>query len=122
MGPKKDLDESSGSSSGGNTVLNARVLGAIEKFDPETDKWQRYEARLQQNFVANDVEDAKKKSILLTCVGNSVSDLLWDLCPGSTGRFQILVQKSVRHFEELLRATDQRNCGKFQILPTKAET
>ena len=83
MGPKKDPDESSGSSggsSGGNTVLNARVFGAIEKFDPETDKWQRYEARLQQYFVANDVEDSKKKSILLTCVGKSVSDLLWDLC------------------------------------------
>ena len=43
--------------------------GRTEGFDPETDEWTRYIKRLQQYFIANDIEnEEKKKAILLQSV------------------------------------------------------
>jgi hypothetical protein len=73
--PKKEDEESE------QTTVNARVFGVVEPFDPKKDKWQVYQARLEQYFVANDVtNEGKKKAVLLTVAGRELCDLLWDLC------------------------------------------
>ena len=46
--------------------------GTIEEFDSATEGWTAYSERLEQYFVANDVDDAaKKRAILLSVCGAS---------------------------------------------------
>ena len=60
------------------TPGNARYNG-FREFNMECDDWEVWMERLQQYFIANDVPDTKKASILLTLLGNNEYMLLRDL-------------------------------------------
>lgn len=67
---------------GGNapTTKMAGIFGSIEPFHADTGKWSVYEKRLEQFLIVNDVTtEAKKKACLLTTIGASTCDLIWDL-------------------------------------------
>lgn len=52
----------------------------IDAFSPKTQKWQDYQKRLEQSFNVQDLtNDARKKAMLLTSLGRTVCELLWDL-------------------------------------------
>ena len=54
--------------------------GTIEEFDGATEDWTAYSERLEQYFVANDVDDAaKKRAILLSVCGASTYKLIRSL-------------------------------------------
>ncbi|XP_053391329.1 uncharacterized protein K02A2.6-like [Mercenaria mercenaria] len=47
----------------------AGYIGKIEPYDENIDSWISYEERLVQYFSANDIEDGKRVSVLLTLIG-----------------------------------------------------
>lgn len=49
-------------------------------FDPKSEDWTSYSERLQQHFIANDVEDVeKKRAILLSVCGAATYKLIHSL-------------------------------------------
>ena len=56
------------------------VIGKLESFEPGHDNWLVYTKRLEQFFVANDIDaDKKKVAVLLTAIGASGYSLLRNL-------------------------------------------
>ena len=56
------------------------LYGNIGEFDEEVDDWKDYKERLDQYFLANDVDDAgKKRAILITVIGGKTYSLLKNL-------------------------------------------
>lgn len=43
----------------------ASLLGSIEQFDPKYGDWSEYTERLEQYFLANDINDDKKQTAVL---------------------------------------------------------
>ncbi len=41
-------------------------IGKLEEFDETRDNWTAYIERVEQYFLANDVDDEKKVTVLLT--------------------------------------------------------
>ncbi|KAH7985906.1 hypothetical protein HPB49_026224 [Dermacentor silvarum] len=54
-------------------------VGKLEPFDVGTTSWDEYQERVEQFFIANDVEDEKKRAVLLTCLGPATYSLLRNL-------------------------------------------
>ena len=58
----------------------AAIIGSVGEFRDKEDSWKNYIARLNQFFVANDVDNInKKKAILLSCVGAKMYKLMCSL-------------------------------------------
>ena len=56
------------------------LLGNIDAFNPEHDNWPEYYEMLEQYFLANDIEDNKKRTAtLLTIIGKETYSLLTTL-------------------------------------------
>lgn len=55
-------------------------IGRIPEFDQKTKNWVTYIARLEQFFIANDINDERKVPLLLTVVGDEMYELMVDLC------------------------------------------
>ena len=51
-------------------------LGSMNAFDPDTDDWTAYVERLESFFVANEIKDEKKVSVLVTFLGAKAYELL----------------------------------------------
>ena len=49
--------------------------GKIEYFDPEIESWSSYTERLGHYFIANEVEEEKRKSTFLAVCGPSTFEL-----------------------------------------------
>ena len=61
------------------------VHGKISQFIPSQESWSSYTKRLENYFIANDVQDpAKKKAILLTVCGPSTFQLFKNLLQSNT--------------------------------------
>ena len=61
-------------------ILMATRHGSIGEFDPSVEEWKSYTERLEQYFVANDVENAeKRRAILLSVCGPSTYQLVRNL-------------------------------------------
>ena len=46
------------------------LFGQVQEFDQDKEEWSQYVERLDQYFLANDIQDAaKKRAILLTVMG-----------------------------------------------------
>ena len=61
-------------------VTATGVIGKLESFEPGHDDWLLYTERLEQFFVANDINDDKKKvAMLLTALGANGYSLLRNL-------------------------------------------
>ena len=58
----------------------ASLLGSIEQFDPKYGDWSEYTERLEQYFLANDINDDKKQTaVFLTVIGSDTYSLLRNL-------------------------------------------
>ncbi|XP_061705627.1 uncharacterized protein K02A2.6-like [Cydia pomonella] len=55
-------------------------VGKLKAFDINDGKWSTYCEIVEQYFLANDVDDAKKVPILIACVGTATYELMVDLC------------------------------------------
>ncbi len=78
----------------------AATLGKIDGFDCKDEEWAQYEERLE--FANEIVDDGKKRSILITVIGNKTLKLLRSL---------VHPQKPDKTFEELTAAL------KFHFVP-----
>ena len=68
------------------------LVGMIERFDVNSDKWFEYVEILEQYFIANGIEDTtKKKGILLTVIGNET----YQVCFGIYFHLQ---NQLIKHF------------------------
>ena len=83
-GVANDVGSSGGGRGRGAVPPQSRQSGirlTIEPFTPETQKWNVHQKRLEQTFIVQDLtDDMKKKALLLTFLGSSMCNLLWDLC------------------------------------------
>ncbi len=64
------------------------IIGSVGEFNELSDTWNNYIQRLQQFFIANDIQDeTKKKAVLISSVGPKTYKLLSSLalsnCQGS---------------------------------------
>ncbi|XP_037568114.1 uncharacterized protein K02A2.6-like [Dermacentor silvarum] len=53
--------------------------GSLDPFDPDSGPWQEYLERMQQFFAANEVPDAKKRAVFLSCCGSRTYSILRSL-------------------------------------------
>ena len=76
------------------------LLGHIETFDPDTDKWPQYVERMEEMFRANDLtgdtKAEKRRSIFLSVVGKLTYKILRSLLAP--------VKPSEKTFEQLTAA------------------
>lgn len=56
------------------------LIGELPKFDCIADDWQVYTERLEQFFEINDVQDDKKRAILISSIGDDTYKTLRNLC------------------------------------------
>ena len=64
-----------------NTTVATRmaekpIIGAMDKFNPDTDDWSAYVERLDSFFLANEIKDEKKVALLVTVLGTKSYSLL----------------------------------------------
>ena len=46
----------------------AMVIGQVQEFDTVKEDWLQYVERLEQFFIANGIEEGKKRAVLLLAV------------------------------------------------------
>ena len=51
------------------------AVGHIEEFRPDVEHITTYLERIELYFIANDIADAKKAAVLLTCIGGKTTGL-----------------------------------------------
>ena len=85
--------------------------GTIEEFDGATEDWTAYSERLEQYFVANDVDEAaKKRAILLSVCGASTYKLIRSLVAPDKP-----TDKSFEDLVALLQPCASHHCSAIQI-------
>jgi len=122
---KQELEEgSSNSSTSSVSAAKPRAvmafIGHINEFDFNKDDWECYTERVEQFFLANDVEDGKKASILLTFIGQNGYSVLRDLCqPDKTGSksYKELVKLMQNHLSP--KPSEMAERYKFQQIKQK---
>ena len=55
-------------------------IGKIEAFDETTDNWDAYVERVEQYFIANEIEKEKHAAVIISLMGNKTYMLLRSLC------------------------------------------
>ena len=75
-----------------NKAMNS--IGKLEEFDETCGNWSAYIERVEQYFLANDVDDEKKVPVLLTVIGGKTYSLLQTLTS--------LDKPSTKSFEEIV--------------------
>ena len=76
------------------------LIGRIDAFDETIESWWNYVERLKQYFEANEVDNTKKISSLLTLIGGKTYSLLRDLTfpdKSSTKTYNQLTQLLNKH-------------------------
>ena len=77
-------------------------IGSIGPFEEGTVSWLQYQERLEQFFVANDINDSKKRAVLLSTCGKNtyqlVSSLLAPAKPCETD-YSVICTKLREHFD-----------------------
>ena len=83
--------------------MATRMLGVMEPFKPDTMTWGTYCERMIEYFVANDIEDDRKKvAIFISLIGSKTYELLKDLClpeAPSSKSFSELVERLKTHLQ-----------------------
>ncbi|RUS85038.1 hypothetical protein EGW08_007222 [Elysia chlorotica] len=83
-------------------MANSNLFGHIETFNPSNTTFSEYEERLFFYFQANNVEEDKKKPILLTVIGATNFSLIKDLVAPEKLQdvsFKDICDKLKKHFE-----------------------
>ena len=79
------------------------VIGKLQSFEPGNEDWLLYTERLEQFFVANNIEDDKRKvAVLLTALGASAYALLRNLvgpAKPATKKYDELVKAMKDHLQ-----------------------
>ena len=57
----------------------AALLGNMEQFDLKSEDWREYTERLEQYFLANDIDEKKQTAVFLTVIGPETYGLLRNL-------------------------------------------
>ena len=77
------------------------IVGTVNEFDEKTDSWSNYIDRLEQFFIANEIEsEQKQKAILLSSVGPRTYKLICNLTQPdkpSTKNFHTIVELVREH-------------------------
>ena len=77
------------------------TIGKIESFDDTKENWETYVERLEQFFLANDIDDDHKVPTLLSLIGGKTYTLLKDLLapekPLASKSFQQIVTTLQEH-------------------------
>ena len=60
-----------------NKAMNS--IGKLEEFDETHGDWTAYIERVEQYFLANDVDDEKKVPVLLTVIGCKTYSFITDI-------------------------------------------
>lgn len=64
-----------------NTLrMSQQTIGTLPEFYGQADDWNVYEERLDQFFEVNDIPEAKRTAVLISCVGSNTYKTLRDLC------------------------------------------
>ena len=80
----------------------AATIGSLEPFDNGRESWTEYVERMEFFFVANDIQEAKKKAVLLSVVGAKTFKLIKTL---------LAPQKpSDKSFEQLVQLVKDHEC------------
>ena len=78
------------------------LVGSVHEFNPQEEEWKHYVEQLNQYFDANGIDDAaKRRAILLSCVGSKTYKLISDLVSPdgpATKTFDQLTQLLTTHF------------------------
>ena len=86
--------------------------GSIGEFDPEKEDWTSYTERVEEYFVANDVDDAtKQRAILLSNCGSSTYQLAKQLFSPTKLKeltYKAVVERLAKHFSPKPIAIAQR--------------
>ena len=86
--------------------------GTVGAFEPSNETWVSYSERLEQYFIANDVDAAdKKRAVLLSICGAATYQLIHNLvAPGkpTDKSFDELVKLVKDHHQSALSVTVQR--------------
>ena len=76
------------------------TIGKIESFDETQEKWETYVERVEQFFLANNIDDNHKVPTLLSLIGGKTYALLRDLLTPekpATKSFQEIVTTLQQH-------------------------
>ena len=76
------------------------TIGKIESFDDTKENWETYVERVEQFFLANDIDDDHKVPTLLSLIGGKTYTLLRDLLAPekpATKSFQQIVTTLQQH-------------------------
>ena len=89
----------------------ATVIGQVQEFDAGKEDWPQYVERLEQFFIANGIEEGKKRAVLLVAVGPATFKLLRSLIAPDkpdTKFYADLVKVLTEHFQPTPSETVQR--------------
>ena len=75
------------------------AIGKIESFDDTNENWETYVERVEQFFLANNIDDEHKVPTLLSLIGGKTYALLRDLAPEkpATKSFQQIFTTLLEH-------------------------
>lgn len=77
-------------------------IGHVEPFQVGTDDWEQYVERLQEYFIANNIEGDRKRAVLVTMIGAKAYSLLSNLmapAKPATKTYDELVTAMTRHLK-----------------------
>ena len=60
-------------------VENMTAIGKIESFDETQEKWETYAERVEQFFLANNIDEDRQVPTLLSLIGSKTYTFLRDL-------------------------------------------
>ena len=89
----------------------ATVIGQVKEFDGGKEDWPQYVKRLEQFFIANGIEEGKKRAVLLMAMGPATFKLLRSLIAPDkpdTKSCANLVKVLTEHFQPTPSETVQR--------------
>ena len=82
--------------------MATRMLGSVGAFEEGAETWALYQERLEQFFVANDIEDTKKRAVLLSTCGRNTYQLISRLlAPGkpSETAYSVICDRLKNHYD-----------------------
>ena len=96
------------------------LLGAMNTFNHDTDDWSAYVKRLESFFLANEIKDDKKATVLVTVLGTKAYSLLQNIIapakPASKS-YEQLVEAMKSHLDPKLTVIVE--CFRFHHLNQK---
>ena len=81
-------------------IKDKTAIGKLESFDDTKEYWETYVERVEQFFLANDIDDDHKVSTLLSLIGGKTCSLLRDVLAPE--------RKASRSFQQIVTTLEER--------------